>query len=70
MVSAPKEEGSDEARTWFKRAGRRPAATRKVGEKDRGPFVPTAQDTGPTLPALSFHGQSWEGARQDAWNGS
>ena len=37
MVSAPKEEGSDEARTWFKRAGRRPAATRKVGEKVLSP---------------------------------
>ena len=38
------------------------------GRTDRGPFVPTLQDTGPTSPALPFHGQSWEGARQGvAW---
>lgn len=59
IVSAP-QGGLAEARTWFKRAGQRPAAQEGGGE-NRVPFVLSLQDTGPMSPALHFTGTALGG---------
>lgn len=52
LSSAPQGEGSDEARTWFKRAGHGPAAQEGGGGQTEGPLFPLRRTLGPR-PLLS-----------------
>lgn len=68
LSSAPQGEGSDEARTWFKRAGHGPAAQEGGGGRTEGPLFPLCRTLGPRsllshfmgslgrVPAKEWHG--------------
>lgn len=69
LSSAPQGEGSDEARTWFKRAGHGPAVQEGGGGQTEGPLFPLCRTLGPR-PLLSHFMGSLGRVPAKEWHGS
>lgn len=69
LSSAPQGEGSDEAWTWFKRAGHGPAAQEGGGGQTEGPLFPLRRTLGPR-PLLSHFMGSLGRVPAKEWHGS